>query len=187
MGFLFLGKGSTAYEIYPNQMVVLWNTLGGFIWDHQNIFTCSARTKTAFQNCAGFEPHEISSWGYILLCLPLQESAQYHYMRQIQGNRLGFQFCCFWDRDKVREKMGKCELQQPYMDFLCHTMIRTVAPGVPPIYHLLFSENYRADGSGFYLDYFISPLHCSREMDPDRVDAEKNEGYTDSGEDNLPC
>lgn len=146
MGFLFLGKGSTAYEIYPNQMAVLWNTLWGFIWECQNIFTCSARTKPPFQNCAGFEPHETSSWGYILPCLPLQESAQYHHMRQIQGNRLGFQFCFFWDRDRDGENMGKYELEQPYMDFLCHAMIGTVAPGVPLIYHLLFPENYRADG-----------------------------------------
>lgn len=29
-------------------------------------------------------------------------------------------------------------------------------------------------------------IHCSREMDPDRVDAEKNESFMDLSKDNSP-
>lgn len=69
-----------------------------------------------------------------IFCLAFHcKSAQYHYMRQIQGNSLGFQFCSFWYWDRDGEKMGKYELEHPSMDFLCHT----VAPGVPLIYHII--------------------------------------------------
>lgn len=42
-----------------------------------------------------------------IFCLAVQESAQYHCMRQIQGNRLGFQLCCLRDRDSGGQQMGK--------------------------------------------------------------------------------
>lgn len=90
------------------------------------------------------QKHRIVLVGSILPFLTLQESAQYHYISQIQGNRLGFQFSCLCYQDRHGEKMGKYVLEQPYMDLLCHTMIRTVTPGFPLICHLIFPENYRA-------------------------------------------
>lgn len=80
----------------------------------------------------------------ILPCLPLQESTQLHYISQIQGNRFGFQFSSLHYQDRHGEKMGRYVLEQPYTDFLCHTMIRTVTPGFPLVRHLVFPENYRA-------------------------------------------
>lgn len=84
MGFLFLGKSSIAYETHPNQMAVLWNTLGDFIWECQSIFTCSARTKSPIQSFAGFEPHETSSWGYFALhCNSLPSSTTWDKFKEI--------------------------------------------------------------------------------------------------------
>lgn len=137
LDFFFLRKGSTAYEIYPNQMAILWNTPGGFLWECQNIFTYSARTKNTFSELCWFW----APWNQLrglYFALPytasLPSTTTWDKSKEIG---LVFNFVFFWDWDRDGEKMGKYELEHPSMDFLCHTMIRTVAPGVPLIYHII--------------------------------------------------
>lgn len=76
------------------------------------------------------------------------------------------------------------------MDSLCHTTTRTVAPGVPLIYHLLVAESYRADGysDSRALIGTVSPLPSvvAKKWTLTGMDAEKNEGCADSSKDNLP-
>lgn len=68
----------------------------------------------------------------------------------------------FWGQSRDGGKMRNYELEPPYMDFLCYTMIRTVAPGIPLIYHLVFPEKDRRNGYCDIHDFIwtISHLLC---------------------------